>query len=160
MLMPLRWEAMTLRAGPGSAAHERRFGADIMGVFTAELRRYKTSKGFLAQAKRLEPCAPLSSGEWRRLQSQCDKMLAITPDAFLIAYSSVRGVRFISARAVTDYIGRDAFDLYDISVMFFFEKHFESFIGDSRLDKPDIRTLENLYIEMPADERPSVHVCS
>jgi hypothetical protein len=90
----LRWEAMTLRAGSGSAAHEREFGADIMGVLTVETRDFKTAKGFLAQAKRAEPRTRFARSEWDRLHAQCQKMLAVTPDAFVLVYSLDRGVRF------------------------------------------------------------------
>jgi hypothetical protein len=44
----ISWQAMTLRSGPRSAAHEKRYGADILGVFVADLRNYQLSKGFLA----------------------------------------------------------------------------------------------------------------
>ena len=156
--MPLQWQAMTLRAGPASAAHEQRFGADILGVLTIRTRDYRNAKGFLAQAKRAEPSASFSRGEWRRLRQQCEKMLAATPDAFVIAYSRSKGVRFISAQAVASFEGRNLFELYDIGVRSFFERHLQSFIGDRRLDKPEIETLERLQADEPEDERPSEHV--
>lgn len=151
--MPLRWEAKTLRASSGAAAEEKRHGADILGVLTVELRDFKTSKGFLAQAKRAEPGKPLGRSEWHRLQDQCDKMLAVTPDAFLLVYSKQRGARFISANSVVSYAGDDAFDLYDMSVRTFFEKHLQCFIGDRRLDSPEIATLDRL--RAGADDAPA-----
>ena len=156
--MPLQWQAMTLRAGPASAAHEQRFGADILGVLTIRTRDYRNPKGFLAQAKRAEPGASFNSREWRRLRRQCEKMLTVTPDAFVIAYSRSRGVRFFSAQAVSSFEGRDLFKLYDLSVRSFFERHLQSFIGDRRLDKPEIETLERLQADEPEDQRPSEHV--
>jgi hypothetical protein len=156
--MPLRWEAMTLRAGPASAAHERRFGADILGVLTVRARDYRNAKGFLAQAKRAEPGTSFDGREWGRLRQQCEKMLALTPDSFIIAYSRRRGVRFFSAQAVASFEGRDLFALYDIGVRSFFERHLQSFIGDRRLDRPEIETLERLEADEPEDERPSEHV--
>jgi hypothetical protein len=85
-------------------------------------------------------------------------MLALTPDAFVIIYSVDRGVRLFSARAVNGFVGRNIFDLYDIGVRSFFEKHFQSFIRDHHLDKPDVATLEKLYVDEPAALRPSAHV--
>jgi hypothetical protein len=156
--MPLQWQAMTLRAGPASAAHEQRFGADILGVLTIGTRDYRNAKGFLAQAKRAEPGASFNHREWIRLRRQCEKMLAVSPDAFVIAYSRSKGVRFFSAQAVASFEGRDLFELYDIGVRSFFERHLQSFIGDRRLDKPEIETLERLQADEPEDERPSEHV--
>jgi hypothetical protein len=160
MRMPLRWEAMTLRAGSRSAAHEKKFGADILGVLKIDIRDYRTSKGFLAQAKRAEPRQEFDRSEWRRLQEQCEKMLAITPDSFVIIYSIARGVRFFSAQAVHSFSGRNIFDLYDLGIRSFFEKHLQSFIGDRRIDQPKVDTLEKLYPDGPSDINPSRHVLS
>ena len=75
-----------------------------------------------------------------------------------MVYSQSRGVRLFSAQAVNAYAGRDIFDLYDLGTRSFFEKHFQSFIGDHRLDKPDVNVLKRLYVEEPEDTRPSAHV--
>jgi len=158
ILAPIRWEVMTLRSGPGSAAHEKKFGADILGVFNAELPNYKISKGFLAQAKRAEPGEFFARAEWNRMIEQCNRMLNLTPDAFIIAYSKKKGVRFFSALAVTSLNSRDMFDLYSMAPRAFFERHFQSFIGDKRLNRPDISVLERLQVEEAGDERPSCHV--
>ncbi len=157
---PISWEAMTLRSGPHSAAHEKRYGADILGVFSADLPSYRISKGFLAQAKRAEPGANFDRTEWDRLIAQCERMLMITPDSFVVAYSKKQGVRFFSALAVTSLKGRDLFELYSMATRTFFERHFQSFIGDRRLDKPEISVLNRLRADEPADTRPSAHVLS
>jgi len=149
---------MTLRAGSGSAAHEREFGADILGVLTVDTRDFKTAKGFLAQAKRAEPRTGFSRAEWNRLRAQCQRMLAVTPDAFVLVYSLERGVRFFSARAVDAFAGRNIFDLYDIGVRTFFEKHFQSFIGDQRLDKPEIETLQRISADEPEEAGRDAYV--
>jgi hypothetical protein len=148
--LPIRWEAMSVLAGSRSSAHEQRFGADILGVLTME--------GFVAQAKRSEPRSRFSTSEWSRLRDQCEKMLRLTPDAFVVIYSLSRGVRFFSAQDVYAFAGRNIFDLYDIGVRSFFEKHLQSFIGDRRLDKPDVSVLENLYADEREPARPSAHV--
>ena len=64
----------------------------------------------------------------------------------------------LSAQAVAAFEGRDLFALYDIGVRSFFERHLQSFIGDRRLDRPEIETLERLEADEPEDERPSEHV--
>ncbi len=149
---------MTLRAGSGSGAHEKRFGADILGVFAAELPNYNITKGFLAHAKRAEPSMNFSRHEWERLTEQCDRTLAVTSDAFVIAYSKRQGVRFFSALAARSLRERDRFQLYSMSPRALFERHFQSFIGDERLDRPDISVLQRLHAEETADVRPSSHV--
>jgi hypothetical protein len=84
------------------------------------------------------------------------KMLAVTPDSFVMVYSKKWGVSFFSAQAVRSFSGRDLFQLYGMSVRSFFEKHIESFIGDGRLDAPSISVLERLHPD--EDPRPSAHV--
>lgn len=155
---PILWEAMTLRSGPHSAAHEKLYGADVLGVFTANMPNYKVSKGFLAQAKRAEPGSNFLRAEWNRLIEQCHRMLNVTPDAFVIAYSKKQGVRFFSALAASGLGGRDLFDLYSMAPRPFFERHFQSFVGDKRLDRPEISVLRQLEADVPEAERPSAHV--
>ena len=62
---PLQWQAMTLRAGPGSAAHEQRFGADILGVLTIRTRDYRNPKGFSRRqnARSRAPPSTVGSGD-------------------------------------------------------------------------------------------------
>jgi hypothetical protein len=50
-LSGLIWQAHTLRSGSRSAAHEKRFGADVLGVLAINTPAYRATKGFLAQAK-------------------------------------------------------------------------------------------------------------
>jgi hypothetical protein len=154
----LVWQAMTLRAGSGSAAHEKRYGADVLGVLSINTPSYRVSKGFLAQAKRAEPGEPFSKAEWERLQEQCEVMLRTTPDAFAMIFSKTRGVRMVSAAAIASFSGRDVFHLYDLGLRTFFERHIESFIGDRRLDKPKIEVLDHIRSQVPRDVRPSAHV--
>ena len=153
----LAWRAKTLRPGSGSAAQEKRHGADLLGVFTANLEDYKVSKGFLAQAKKAEPRVPFSNKEWNRLQSQCERMLKRTPDAFVITYSITCGIRFFSALGVLSYKGRDIYQLYGMSPRKFFERHFQSFIGDRRLDAPRIEVLDKLLAPSGETQPAGVH---
>lgn len=153
----IRWEAKTLRSGPGSAAEEKHFGADILGVLSINAADYQIDKGFLAQAKRAEPGRPFSNSEWDRLISQCEAMLISTPDAFVMAYSKAAGVRFFSAQAVVAYGGRDLFDLYHLGPRTFFELHLQSFVGDHNLNRPDISVLKELQARRD-ESRNSMHV--
>ncbi|MEP9386499.1 hypothetical protein [Mesorhizobium sp. KR9-304] len=152
----IHWRALTLRAGSRSAAHEKEHGADLLGVFTAKLKGYHVAKGFLAQAKKAEPGVPFSSAEWKRLQGQCRTMLARTPDAFVVTYSTGDGMRFFSALGVASYEGKDIFRLYGMAPRQFFERHFQSFIGDQRLHTPTIDALRALLRKRrPEADRPA-----
>lgn len=142
------WKARTLRTGPGKAAEEKRHGADLMGVLDINLPFFKVQKGFLAQAKRAEPDGQFSKQAWDRLLFQCEKMLARTPDSFVWIYSKREGIRIFSANSVLGLgggqISRNVFDLYNHSVSSFFESHIKCFIGDHRLNSPNIETLDAL----------------
>ena len=105
----LIWQAHTLRSGSRSAAHEKRFGADVLGVLTINTPAYRATKGFLAQAKRAEPGVPLWKSRWDGLMGQCERMLAVTPDSFVMVYSKKWGISFFSAQAVRSFSGRDIF---------------------------------------------------
>lgn len=137
----VKWDAHILR---GKAGEELRHGADLLAVLDIDVDGYRTSKGFLAQAKKAEPEAPLSAREWKRLRQQCGEMLKRTPASFVLVYSKKRGVRVFPAISILRSPTQDVFDLYDRSVADFFEAHIECFIGDRRLDVAQIKTLDAL----------------
>ena len=145
------WRAKTLRTSRGIAAEEKRHGADFMGVLDIDLLDYKIKKGFLVQAKKAEPNDSLTVDWWKDLISQYEKMIERTPVSFVFVYSRKEGIRVFPAVSVLGlqsmgygFPPRDIFDLYHHSVQNFFENHLECFIGDHRLDSPDIRTLDAL----------------
>ena len=138
------WKARTLRTGRGYAAEEKRHGADFMGVLDVDLPDYKIKKGFLVQAKRSEPDKPFQKEEWHRLIRQCETMLERTPDSFVFVYSRSRGIRIFSAVSVLGSTSKNIFNLYHHGIQRFFENHIECFIGDRRLNSPDIWTLDIL----------------
>jgi len=142
----VKWTSKVLTAhGPG--AQEKEYGADFLGVLEINLPHYAVRKGFLAQAKLVEPLEGFSSGEFTRMKEQCERMLELSPDSFVFHYSS-NGIRVIPATAVVGSIEPNApFDprgVYSRSVATFYEDHFASFIGDPRISEPTIETLERL----------------
>lgn len=140
----INWTARSLRTGAGVAGEEKRHGADLMGILNIDIPNYRVIKGFLSQAKRAEPGLMLRHQDWDRLNSQCEKMLRRTPDAFVWVYSKSVGIRIFPAESVLALKSRDIFDLYSRSVLRFFEYHIECFIGDRRLNSTDIATLDAL----------------
>ena len=138
------WNVRTLRTGRGVAAEEKHYGANLMGVLDIEISGYSAKKGFLAQAKKAEPACPFLSNDWKDLRSQCEKMLERTPDSFVFVYSKQSGIRIFPANSILGLESKNIFDLYNHGVRRFFEDHIECFIGDSRLNSTDIKTLDAL----------------
>ena len=139
-------------ASPLPPKEEKRHGADFMSVLDVKLPDYEVKKGFLVQAKKAEPGTRFLQREWCRLTRQCEKMLQRTPASFVFAYSQ-KGIRVFSAGSVLGLESpkseessksRDIFELYHHGVQTFFENHIECFIGDRRLNSPDIQTLDAL----------------
>lgn len=140
----LVWKARTLRTGRGIAAEEKRHGADVLGVLSIDLPEYKTTKGFLLQAKVMEPGKPASAGEWKRFQAQCETMRARTCDAFAVIYSRKAGIRFIPAAAILEMDREAIFAMGNRSLFGFFKDHVKCEIGDRRLNYPTIETLDRI----------------
>ena len=134
----LVWEGKTL-TDRGSRAQEPIYGADILVTLHVNLPKLKVSKGFLAQAKLLKPGRKVNRKE---INSQCEKMLQLTPASYVFLYSK-DGVRVVPAiSVVTSTVSFK--ELYSRSAQNFFEEHFECFIGDRSISTPNIRELEKL----------------
>lgn len=140
----LRWKSRTLKTSRGRGAEEKRHGADLLGVLEIDLPEFKKNKGFLWQAKIIEPEKPLSDAEWKKFQEQCDKMLQRTHEAFGVIYSRTDGVRIINADLITRLNRDQVYDVGSQSIFGFFRSHIKCEIGDYRLDSPKIATLERL----------------
>jgi len=149
--------------GIGGYAPETEFGADFCVIFTVEEEDYKLSKGFLMQAKWADrsnitveqygyhrPSFSMNN-EFRRMQGQCDDMLKITPDSFVILYS-VNGFTIVPASSISGVRKQKGrLQLYSKHVHGFFKEFIMCFIGDSRLSAPDDDTLERLKSDSIAD---------
>ena len=142
----LFWSAKTLTSR-GHGSQERRFGADFVGVLDIDVEEQRTRKGFLAQAKRLEPTSGLGPSEFDRLRDQCDQMLAVTPDSFVFLYSraAVTIVPAIAIASVPPPVTFSPYDVYSRSVSSFFELHIECFIGDR-----SISSIGDDFLSLPA----------
>jgi hypothetical protein len=147
------WKARTLKTARGKGAEEKRHGADVLGVLQIDLPDYKTTKGFLWQAKIIEPGNPLPSAEWERFQKQCKTMLSRTDEAFAVIYSRTHGVRFIPASVILKINQSQVYEVGSRSLFGFFKGYVKCEIGDRALDSPTIETLERIakQREVPAD---------
>lgn len=138
----VQWKARTLTSS-SSNSEEARYGADFMGALDVGVTDYTVQKGFLAQAKRLEPGEALSQRDFQRLVQQCRRMLCLTPAAFVFLYAKT-GVEVVPAIAVVGSSCRDPRKHYSRSFSRFFEEHLESFLGDPRISVAGSETLEDL----------------
>jgi hypothetical protein len=138
----IRWTAMTLTDRVRDS-QESEFGADFAGVLDIDLEDYKVKKGFLAQAKKIEPFEHVAASERRRMLSQCNQMLEHTADAFLFLYS-ISGVSVVPAVAVVSASFTNPYELYTRSLRGFYEAHFECFVGDRNISASDPSVLETL----------------
>jgi hypothetical protein len=136
----VKWTAMTL-TDRGSGSQEKQYGADFMGVLEINLPDFSVKKGFLSQAKLIEPDTTFLQNQHEKLRAQCEEMLSVTPSAFVFLYS-VKGIRVIPAISILSAKRCNPHELYSRSLARFFEEHFQSFIGDRRLSVPNIDALE------------------
>ena len=95
--------------GPG--AEEAEFGADIVVTVSIRLREYRADKGILVQAKRLRSGRRISTGEWKTLSQQIEKMHAHTNEAYVWIYDKF-GVRAARAATLSGVRSRRPDDLY------------------------------------------------
>jgi hypothetical protein len=137
-LKGVRWSAKTLTPN----TQEPIYGADFMGVLNVALPDFHVSKGFLAQAKLVRERRPFYQNDIRGLQEQCEKMLCLSPDSFVFLYSQ-EDIRVVPAIAVMG-TNMSPTELYSWDIATFFEKHFESFIGDRAIASPTPDTLVSL----------------
>jgi hypothetical protein len=112
-------------------------------VLDIDLTDFTVTKGFLAQAKKIEPAEYVPPKELSSMVSQCEKMLQYTPDAFLFLYS-ISGVSVVPAISVVSGTFSNPHEFYARSLSRFYEEHFECFIGDRAISAPNPQMLETL----------------
>lgn len=142
------WRAKTL-TDRGRGAQESRFGADFFGVLDINLPGYTARKGFLAQAKLIEPGESMKTKDFEEMQEQCRKMLRLSADSFVFLYSR-QGIFSVPALAVVSSSRTNPHNFYSRSVARFYEEHFACFFGDPRISGIEITSLEILAAEYEA----------
>lgn len=138
------WKARTLKTARGRGAEEKRHGADVLGVLRVDLPDFKVAKGFLWQAKIVEPHTSVNRQKWANFQDQCRTMLSRTHESFAIIYSRSEGVRIIPAQLILEIDPDQIYEVGYRSMFGFFKSHIKCEIGDRRLDSPKIETLDRL----------------
>lgn len=128
----LTWQSSIMRHRKGTAAQEAKTGADMMIHINLNTPTQKYSKGVLIQSKAVKVGAKMSPRKHTDLVGQCEKMLTITPAAFVFNYTASE-MRTASA---TKIAGSQSTELHrecnHTSYRFFLEL-FKCMIGDPRL---------------------------
>lgn len=143
------WRAKTLTS-IGAFSQETRHGADFFGVLNLCLPGYQVQKGFLAQAKRIEPGHSMGQAEYERLHQQCVNMNNRSPVSYVFIYSQMSGIRVVSANDVLAAPMGNPLDLTSWSLKEFFKAHFECLIGDFRVRAATPGELEDLARDVRA----------
>lgn len=103
--------ALLLRATLTKKRDEARHGVDALIRFRCDEADWKLETAVLLQAKRQEPGKPMATGDHDRLRGQLIKMLAHTPESFVMTYSREKGICIVPAVAAQGLRSRDLFDL-------------------------------------------------
>lgn len=145
----LNWSASVVRHRSGIAAEEKRIGADMVIHVTLKTPTQSYSKGALIQAKRLEPHEFLDRDGHDDLREQCDKMLTVTPAAFVFNYMK-GSLRCGSATRIAGSSNRNLHAICSWTSYRFFWELFRCPVGDPRLTSAlvsDLPVHEILYLK-------------
>jgi hypothetical protein len=136
----IKWNSTIVRSASGSAAEEKKIGADLL--INVQLSAYGRSynKGVLVQSKRLETGLTLTSKEAERLHLQCRKMNKISASSFVFAYATT-GIRCGGAASFYDQIKTDLYGHCPWTPFRFFWELFRCPIGDPRIKSSVVKGL-------------------
>ncbi len=137
----LHWSSSILRHRSGVAAQEKRIGADMLIHVSIDTPKLKYSKGVLIQAKRVEPDAAMSRDEHKELIDQCNKMLAVSPAAFVFDYAKGE-MRCASATRIVGSTSRELYSSCDVTPYRFFLELFRCATGDRNIMSSLVEDLQ------------------
>lgn len=156
----IAWQTDIARPGTGRARlsattltktkEEPLFGADIVMALDVQTPGYSVRKGFLVQAKRLEPDGTMPNAEYARLLNQCARMVSITPSSMIFLYHS-GGVKVVPAAAVLALHSRRLFDIVSYEIEILYRDFAICWYGDTRLQATDQISLEGLRTLVDAE---------
>ena len=128
----LQWSSSILRHRKGVAAEEKRIGADMIIHVRVDTPIQTYSKAVLIQAKRHEPGVDMSAKEQKDLLKQCNKMLKVSPAAFVFDYAKGE-MRCASASKIAGSANKDLHAACNWTAYRFFLELFRCPIGDPRI---------------------------
>ena len=134
--------------GPG--AEEKKYGADMVLVLDADLPDAKISKGILIQTKMVNSdSAPVSESESKRLVSQCEAMLKITPASYVFTCSK-NELNIYSATSIKASQAKHIKNIFHWSNGNFFFDFLICWIGDPNISATDKASLAALQASVDA----------
>lgn len=145
----VRWTAKTL-TDRGRGSQESLFGADFLAVFSVSIDGFNVTKGFMAQAKLVEPTDGFPASEFQRLRDQCEKMLEHSSASYAFLYSEQSGISVVPALTVVGARPCNPHELGSRGISRFYEEHFECFIGDRAIGSADVEGLRSLRVSRNA----------
>lgn len=128
----LNWSSSVVRDRRGEAAEEKRIGADMLIHVKLRTPALKYSKGVLVQAKRIDRGRQMTTVDHNNLIDQCNKMLKITPAAFVFDYMK-GGMKCGSATRIAGSADRQLDRQCTITPFRFFYELFRCPTGDPRI---------------------------
>lgn len=151
----VEWRAKTL-TDRGSGSQENDYGADFLAALEINLQGYQVKKGFLAQAKLIEPSEKLSSANFQKMQEQCEKMLKYSSASYIFLYSQQSGIVVIPAIEIIGSRHCNPHELTSRVIRQFYKEHFECFIGDRDIQSATPQALRDLKDQFNA--RSVIHI--
>lgn len=136
----LTWRSSVLRHRSGTAAEEKRIGADMLIHVSMTAGTQNYSKGVLVQAKRSEPNSYITNDQQKELISQCNKMLSYSPSSFVFDYAK-GSMRCGSAMKIAGSSNKNLYDACDWTSYRFFLELFRCSVGDKNIRSPLVRDL-------------------
>jgi hypothetical protein len=143
------WVAKTLTDRVKNS-QESEFGVDFVGVISITQNDFTVRKGFLSQAKLVEPSQSFRTRESKRLKDQCEKMLGFSAASYVFLYSHQSGIRIVPATEVLGARDCNPHELTSKSIAEFFKAHFECFVGDRVIQSASPEGLADLRIQYQA----------
>lgn len=136
----LTWDTSVVRHRAGSAAEEKRIGADLIIHVRLKTPQISYSKGVLVQAKRSEPGISLSVKDHQRLVDQCNTMLGVTPESYVFNYAHSE-MRCGSALWISGLARTPIHEECSMTSYRFFYELFRCPIGDRQLSSSLVADL-------------------
>ncbi|WP_343503681.1 hypothetical protein [Alloyangia pacifica] len=143
----LQWSSSILRHRSGVAAEENRIGADMVIHVKVDTPVQTYSKAVLVQAKRQARGVNMSAAAHKELVGQCNKMLQVTPAAFVFDYTT-GGVRCASATKIAGSRNRDLYAACNLTAYRFFLELFRCPLGDPRITSAKVANLPVPHVLM------------
>lgn len=139
----VKWRAKTL-TDRGRGSQESNYGADFLAALELDVQGYRVKKGFLAQAKLIEPSESFGNANFEKMREQCEKMLKHSSASYIFLYSQQSGIVVVPAIEIVGARSCNPHELTSRPMRQFYREHFECFIGDRAIQSANLQALQEL----------------